>query len=81
MVLRRESGARWAYLMVTSFLGDKDQAFEQLERNFEERSGLLIYLNVLPQNDHRLQTQRLLITRERLSNLFESSQPALFFFQ
>ena len=34
-----------------TYLGDKDQAFEQLEREFEERGGGMIWLNVRPSSD------------------------------
>ena len=44
-----DHGDDWA--SVYTNLGDKDQAFEELEREFEERNGPLIYLNVAPMND------------------------------
>jgi len=33
---------------IYTYLGDKDQAFEQLEREFEERGGGMIWLNAYP---------------------------------
>ncbi len=36
---------------IYTYLGDKDQAFEQLEREFEERGGGMIWLNVRPSSD------------------------------
>ena len=40
-------------------LGDNDQAFEWLEKAFEERSDLLVYLNVDPALDRLRSDPRL----------------------
>jgi TolB-like protein/Tfp pilus assembly protein PilF len=44
---RRESPAMYAAAVYAS-LGDKDRAFEWLEKDFRERTGLLPFISVLP---------------------------------
>src|SRR5687767_2957792 len=46
---RQEGRVRnWRMIRIYAELGDKDRAFEYLEKAFEERESLLIFLKVTP---------------------------------